>query len=131
MANALYPKGKKKILDADIDLSADTIKVALIDTADETYNSSDEFVSDLTSIGVIARSGALASKTTTSGTFDAADITITSVTGDTVEAIVVYRDSGSDATSALIAWIDTPSISFTPNGSDVLVTFNASGIFSI
>ena len=130
MANALYPLGKKKILDADIDLDTDDIRVALIDTGTTTYNAAHDFVDDI-SAGIVARSTALQNTTTTAGVFDADNITISAVSGSTVEAVVVYKYNASDASAALIAWIDTPAIAFTPNGSDVLVTFNASGIFEI
>jgi hypothetical protein len=129
MASALYPLGKKALLDADIDLLVDNMKVLLIDTADETYNAADQFHSNITGAGIVATSGNLAGKTTTAGVFDANDITITAVSGDTVEAVVLYKDTGSSATSPLLAWFDVSQ--FTPNGSDVTVTFNASGLFAI
>jgi hypothetical protein len=131
MANVLYLKGKAHILGlaTKVDLVADNIKVLLIDTADETFNSADEFHSDVTGAGIVATSGNLAGKTVTSGVFDANDITITAVTGDPVEAVILYKDTGSSATSPLIAWFDVAT--FTPNGSDVTVTFNASGLFAI
>lgn len=131
MASALYPKGKGHLLgvSTQINLLTDNLKVLLIDTADETYNSADEFHSDITGAGIVATSGNLAGKSATSGTFDANDITITGVTGDTVEAVVLYKDTGTSATSPLIAWFDVST--FTPNGSDVTVTFNASGLFAI
>lgn len=132
MASVLYAKGKAHLLglSTKVDLVADDIKVALIDTGTETFGSSDEFLSDITSGGVVATSGNLSSKTVTSGTFDAADITITAVTGSTVEAVILYKDTGTDSTSPLIAWFDLAS-AFTPNGSDATVTFNASGLFAI
>lgn len=131
MASVLYAKGKAHILGlaTKVDLVADTIKVALIDTGTETFGSTDEFMSDITSGGDVARSGALSGKSVTSGTFDANDITITAVSGATVEAVVLYKDTGADASSPLIAWFDVST--FTPNGSDVTVTFNASGLFAI
>lgn len=129
MASQLYPKGKKKILDADIDLLVDDIRAVLIDTADETYNGADEWHSDLTGAGIVATTGNLASKTTTSGVFDAADITILAVTGDTVEAVVLYKWTGVSGTSPLIAWFDVAT--FTPNGSDVTIVWSGSGIFAI
>lgn len=130
MASQLYPQGKKKILDADIDLLVDDIRVVLIDTADETYNSADEFHSDITGAGIVATSGNLGSKTTTSGVFDAADILITAVTGDTIEAVVLYKWTGASGTSPLIAWYDLGA-AFTPNGSDITVVWHSSGIFAI
>lgn len=134
MASVLYPKGKAHLLGlaTKVDLVADNIKVLLIDTADETYNAADEFHSDITGAGIVATSGNLASKTVTSGVFDAADITITAVTGDTVEALVIYKDSGVSASSPLICWMDIST--FTPNGSDVSIVWNNSGtagLFSI
>jgi hypothetical protein len=73
-----------------------------------------------------------ATVSTTAGTFDAGDPTINSVTGSTVEAVVLYAYNASDAAARLIAWIDsTPSIAFTPNGSNVTLQLDALGIFSI
>src|SRR5690242_4179083 len=121
MASQLYPKGKAHILglSTKADLVADTIKVMLIHSATASYSGSNEFVGDLSSGGIIARSGGLSSKTVTSGTFDAADITITAVSGSTVDAVILYKDTGSDSTSPLLAWFDVST--FTPNGSDVTV----------
>ena len=130
MANALYPLGAKAILDGANLLTTDH-RLMLIDTGVETYNAADQFVSNVTS--PVARMAAdLASKTTTAGTFDAADPTINSVTGSTVEAVILYKYNASDAAAALIAWIDSsPTIAFTPNGSNVTLTLDALGIFSI
>lgn len=130
MASQLYPKGKKKILDADIDLLVDDIRAVLIDTADETYNSADEWHSDITAAGIVATTGNLASKTTTSGVFDAADITMTAVTGDTIEAVALYKWTGASGTSPLIAWFDL-GVAFTPNGGDITIVWNGSGLFAI
>ncbi len=88
-----------------------------------------EFVSDLTGASIIARSGNLAGKTTTNGVFDANDITVTAVSGSAFTHVILYADSGSDATSRLVAVFDVAS--FTPSGGDVVVVFNASGLFSI
>lgn len=132
MANALYSLGKKAILDGSIAFLTDDIRIMLVDIADETFNDADQFVSNVTGAGIVARSGALGTKTTTAGTFDAADITINAVTGDQLEVVILYKFNASDAAAPLIAWIDaSPSISFTPNGSNVTVTFDALGIFSI
>jgi len=132
MTNVLYPKGKEKFLSGSINLTSDTIKIGLIDTGTYTYNSTDEFWSSASS-ALVGTAATLASKTVTSGTFDAADVTFTAVTGSSVEALIVYKDTGSAATSPLIAFIDVAAsgLPVTPNGGDITVTFNASGIFSI
>ena len=126
----LYPKGKKKILDADIDLLVDDLKVALIDTADETYNAADEFLADITGAGIVATSANLTGKTTTDGVFDADNTTLVSVTGDQSEAMILYKDTGSSATSPLIAWFDLAA-PYTPTGVNADVVFSGSGLFAI
>lgn len=133
MANALYDLGKKKLLDADIDLLVDNIKVVLVDTATYTVNlSTDEFLDSIPSGERVATSGNLATKTTTAGTFDADNVTFSSVSGDVSEALVVYKDTGTASTSPLIAYIDTATgLPVTPNGGDITVTWDAGGIFSI
>jgi hypothetical protein len=129
MASQLYPLGKKAILDGGIALLTDNIKVLGIDTADEVYNGADQFHSNVTGAGIVFTSGNLAGKTTTAGVFDANDITITGVTGDTIEALILYKDTGVSGTSPLIAWFDIAT--FTPTGSDATIVWNVSGIFGI
>jgi len=132
MANAIYPKAKEKFLDALIDMPADTIKIALIDTGVYTYNSTDEFFS-AASAAVIGTTVTLASKTITNGVFDADNVTFTSVTGASVEALIIYKDTGSAATSPLIMYLDVAAsgLPVTPNGNNIDVQFNASGIFAL
>jgi hypothetical protein len=131
MASQLYPKGKKRILDGDIDLLVDDIRCVLIDTTDETYNAADEYLSHIAAGGIVATyPSAFTGKTTIDGVFDANDLTFTSnVSGDTVEAIVIYKWTGASATSPLIGWFDIST--YTPIGTGVSVKWNASGIFAI
>jgi hypothetical protein len=49
---------------------------------------------------------ALASPTVTAGVADAADITFTGVTGASVEAVLIYKDTGTASTSRVVAIID-------------------------
>jgi hypothetical protein len=131
MANVMYSSGKKAILDGTIAFLTDDIRFMLVDTGVETFNDADQFVSSITS-PVARMSAGLASKTTTAGTFDAADPTINSVSGSTVEAVILYKFNASDAAAPVICWIDsTPTIAFTPNGSNVTLQLDALGIFSI
>lgn len=135
MANALFAKGRQAFLDADIDWSADNIKAVLVDHGSDTpVPATDQFLSDIGAGARIATSGNLASKTSTDGVADAADLTFTAVTGATVESIVLYKDTGSAATSALIAFIDTATgLPFTPNGGDLTVAWDngANKIFKL
>jgi len=132
MASAVYPIALKAFLDGDIDLLTDDIRAILVDVADYTYNAAHDFLDDVPAGARVKVSDALASKTTTGGVFDAADKTLSAVTGDQSEAIIIYKHTGTDSTSNLIAYIDSGSgLPFTPNGSDLTITWNASGIFSI
>jgi hypothetical protein len=128
MASQLFPKGAGHLLGAStqIDLVSDNIKFLFYSGAITTTW---EFVSDLTGASIVARSGNLASKTVTNGVFDAADVTVTSVSGSAFTHVVLYDDSGVDASSQLICVFDISS--FTPTGGDISVIWNASGLFSI
>lgn len=133
MANSLYDKWKEQLLQftANNNLSAGTVKVALV-TAGYTYTSSDQFYSSV-SASVVGTPQILGTKTFTNGVFDAADVNFTAVTGSQVVSLVVYIDTGSAATSPLVAFIDTSvtNLPVTPNGGDITITWNASGIFAL
>ena len=133
MANALYPIWKQNLLDfvANNDLSGGTVKVALVDTGTYTYSAAHDFYSDIS--GVVGTPQTIGTKTFTNGVFDGANVTFTAVTGATVEALVIYIDTGSAATSPVVAYIDTSvtGLPVTPNGGDITITWNASGIFAL
>lgn len=131
MASAIYPKFKEAILQGGVDMSSATIKAALVDTGTYTYNAAHDFYNDVS--GVVGTPQTIGSKTFTNGLFDGADVTFTAVSGNTVEAIVIYEDTGNSATSHLIAYIDSASAGLpaTPNGGDIAITWNASGIFQL
>lgn len=134
MANALYPKWKEQLLQftANNNLSTGTVKVALIDTGTYTYSSSDQFWSSASSASV-GTPQTIGSKTYTNGVFDGADVTFTAVTGNSVEALILYIDTGVAGTSPLVAYIDTSvtGLPVTPNGGNITITWNASGIFAL
>lgn len=133
MANAIYPLYKQALLDAstDIDLNDGTVKVALVDTGTYTYNAAHDFYNDLS--GVVGTDQTIANTTVTNGLFDGDNVTFTAVSGNTVEALVIYIDTGNAATSRLVAYIDTSvtGLPVTPNGGDITITWNASGIFQL
>lgn len=133
MANALYDKGREGFLDGSFDWISGSIKAVLVDTASYSVNlATDQFISSIPSGERVATSANLTSKTATAGVADAADITLSAVTGDQSEAIVIYNDTGVDTTSRLIAYIDTATgLPVTPNGGDITISFNASGIFKL
>ena len=133
MANALYPKWKEQLLQftANNNLSAGTVKVALV-TAGYTYSAANQFYSSV-SASVVGTPQTIGSKTFTDGVFDGGNVTFTAVTGSQVVALVLYIDTGSAATSPLVAFLDTSitNLPVTPNGGDITITWNASGIFAL
>lgn len=133
MANAIYPLYKQALLDgsANTDINDLTAKAALVDTGVYTYSAADEFLTSLT--GVVGTAQTIANTTVANGLFDGDDVTYTAVTGNSVEAIVIYIDTGVAATSRLVAYIDTSvtGLPVTPNGGNIDITWNASGIFQL
>ncbi|MDQ0923336.1 putative RNA methylase [Pseudarthrobacter sp. W1I19] len=137
MASALYPPFKQSLLSQNpsVDLDTDTIKVALVNVStDYTYSAAHQYKSSVTSYSGTTDQ-TLTSPTVALGVFDAADSTFTSVAisgAKTVQALVVYKDTGSAATSPLIAYIDGFT-AITPNGGNITVTWDngAAKIFAL
>jgi len=126
VASQLYPKGAENILEGNAQFGTHNFKVLFYSGS---FNSAHEFHSDLTGTSIIATSGNLASVVATNGVVNANDITITAVTGSAFTHVILFRDTGTSATSPLIAIFDVAS--FTPTGGDVNVVFHTSGLFSI
>lgn len=140
MANALFNPGREGFLLGEIDYDTAVIKVALVRSY--TFNAAHKFVSDLTGAGGVlhATSSALASKTGTSGTADAADFTFTAPSANASGHSLMYFQSsavggGADVgagSQRLIAWVDTGTgLPVTPNGADINVVFNVAGLFTL
>jgi hypothetical protein len=141
VANALFTSFRNTVLGngtATADLDTDTIKAMFVDHADDTpVVATDDFINDILSaarVPAIASCPALGTKTigtVAAGVFDAADTTFTALTGDASESLILFKDTGTDTTSTLIAFWDTATgLPLTPNGGDVTVTWNASGIIA-
>lgn len=141
MANALFTSYKANMLGdntfTNVQLDADTIKAMFVDHADDTpVAATDDAINDILSAGrvpAIASCPTLGTKTVTNGVFDAADATFTALSGDQVESLILFKDTGTESTSALLVFFDTFSsgMPLTPNGGDVTVVWNGSGIFSL
>lgn len=139
MVNAVYPKYKQSLLteaDASKSLDQTTANVApyaaLVDTGTYTYNSSHQFYSSLS--GVQGTDQQITTPTVSNGLFDGDDCTFPSVTGNSIEAIVVYRkNAGANTTWRLVLYDDTSitGAPVTPNGGDIKITWNASGIMQL
>jgi hypothetical protein len=140
LSNVLFNTAKEGFLAGEIDWDTAVFKVLLV----RSYAgvASHKFVSDVTGAGgvVAATSAALTAKTLVSGVADAADITFTAAAANASgHGLLVIQSSavggGADVAATaqrVVAWFDTgTNLPITPNGGDITVQWNASGIFSI
>jgi len=136
MASKIYPLGIQNMFKTVRHLEEAGMKVIIVDGT-VTYDVAHDFLDDV-SAGIVDGTAAIALTTpavtvsTTTLKFDAADTGLTwaAVTdANDVGAAIVYNDTGTPATSSLIAFLDATDL--VTNGSDVTLTFNASGIFTI
>jgi hypothetical protein len=140
MANTLYDKGRELFLGAQINWATATIRCCLVDTAAGKYSFSaaHQFFNSVNQNGSViapATGGGIQLVWSGSGSpnlpivggaADADDVTFSTVSGNSIEAIVIYQDKGTgDAASPLIAYIDTATgLPITPNGGDIIVTWD-------
>jgi hypothetical protein len=98
----------------------------LIDTADYTVAiDTHEFASDVAAASKVA-TATLAGKSSALGVADANDTVFSAVTGDPSEALILWKDTGTQSTSPLIAYIDTATgLPVTPNGGDITVQWDS------
>lgn len=133
MANKVYPKFKKATISggANINFLTGNVRFVLIDTDTYTYSDSHEFLSDIASGARISISGLLTSKAVS----DAADIQSGNARFDAVvsaadvEAVAMFIDTGTAATSRLIFFMDTgiSGLPVTPDGASYNLLAPADG----
>jgi hypothetical protein len=137
MANRWYVKGKKHFGLGDIAWKAaggSTIRCFIVDSADYTVDTNaHEFLSDIPAAareggsGTGYNQGALMTliDAADDGILDAADTTMTAVTGDQAEYIVIYKQGTADGDSILLLFIDVATgLAITPNGNDILIQWS-------
>jgi hypothetical protein len=126
MANALYDKARELFLTGGLNMATDNIKCVLVDTATYTVNlGTDQFLSIIPGVELVATSANLSGKTVSAGVFDALDVVFATVAGDVAEALVIYKDTGVAATSPLIVYIDVAAgLPVVPNGGNITVTWD-------
>jgi len=142
MANALYPLTREKFLQATMPAwDSGDYRILLIRTAGGTgpyytYSAAHDFLDDVPNNSACRPATAVAlteSSPANDGTADAADVTFPTVaSGEAIQALIVYRHTGTESTSELVAYWDVGvGLPVTPNGADVNCVFNASGLFKL
>lgn len=132
--------GKTSDYSARVDLDTDTIKAIFLDEGTDTALTSDVFMSGISgglnpTFANAQALGTITLGTVAAGVFDAADTVFTAgsvLTGSTtVEALLVFKFGTVAGDSPLLAnWgTGVTGLPLTPNGGDVTVAWNASGIW--
>jgi hypothetical protein len=139
MANAVYPLFKQSLLtEADANKSlnqtgSNAPYASLITTASGyVYSASHQYYTSLTNI--VGTPQPITTPTVANGTFAGDNVTFTAVSGTVVGAIVIYRqNAGANTTWRLVLYEDTSvtGLPVTPNGGNIVITWNASGIFTL
>lgn len=123
MATIFYTGFKEQLLTAGINLLTDDIKVVLIIGANYTPSVADVYLSQIPAGGTKGDPQPLLNKTVTGGTFDADDVSFSTVTGPgQITGLLLYKDTGNPATSPLI-FADTAPTGF-PVTDPVAITIN-------
>lgn len=131
--NAKYTKFGEGLLNGQFALLTDDIRALLVDSVLYSVDlANDEFLADIPGGAIIATSQSLSGKDTTDGILSASDTTFVGAAGLTAELLILYKHTGSSATSRLMVVFDTATgLALTPNGSDVDVRWPVNGIFEI
>ena len=118
-----YPKGAQKVWSGAVNFMADTLNVALLPSS-YTYDAAHEFLADVGT--VVGTAQTLTGKSVTGGVFDADDADFGVIaTGPTAGSAVIYKDTGSAASSPLLLHItDVVGLPLTANGSGVQVAWS-------
>jgi len=139
MANVVYNYTKAELLRGHIALDSDTIKVALVTSSYspdiDTHENFDDITNEVSGTGYTAGGAALANKAVTKdttddeGVFDADDLTWSSAS-ITARGAILYKDTGTPATSQLLAYIDFAEDK-SASGGDFVIQWNAEGILNL
>lgn len=124
MSNRKYDSGREDFANGG-DWDTQNYKALLVDTT-LAFNNAHRTIADISS-SVVSRSANLSSKTLTDGKCACDDAVFTTPTSGHTVNVVIARDSGTDATSPLIAFFDTGT-NFPGHTAGVDMTFEASAV---
>lgn len=139
MPDIIFNSFKKNIMNGNINLAVDTIKVMLVTSSYVPDQDAHEFKSSVTNevVGTNYTAGGavLTGKTVSQdntdneGVFDANDVTWGNST-ITAKGAIFYKDTGVAATSPLICYIDFGTTKISTN-SDFVLQWNTEGILNL
>lgn len=123
--SAIYSTAKALLLTAGIDLENDAVSALLIDGDSYAFDPLDAFLSDIPVPARVGVATPLTGRTVNipgPGVLDANDVTIPSVVGPEVDAVLLFKDTGVAGTSPLIAYVD--GVNVTPNGGNIVIAWD-------
>lgn len=136
MASGAYAFGMSEFLAGNIDWDANTIKVMAVKTGYTQDKEAHQFLSNVSSSRYVGTTDqTLGSKTNVIDStnnrveISGGSVTYTAVALDgsnNVIGFIIYKDTGTPGTSALLAFDDTADI--IPNGGNITYTPNVEGI---
>lgn len=139
MASFIYNIGKKEILSGEIDLTNDTIKVALVTSSysadKDAHEHFDDIDNEVVGSPYVAGGSELANKafnadnTNDRGELDADDVTW-AVATITARAAIIYKSTGVAATSTLIAYVDFGQ-DYITSGLDFTIEWDSEGVLGL
>lgn len=136
MANKIYPKFKKAAISGGptVNLLTGSVKLVMLDLGTYTYDDTDEFLSDIAGGAQIGISGNLSSKSVSDlAAFQSGNGRFDAITGTSVEALAMFIDTGSPASSRLVAFFDTgiTGLPVTPAGTSYNIIVDPAGWFQL
>lgn len=117
-----YDGAREAFVGGDLDWDAGDFRVILLSAAYAPDRSGHVFLTSVAGAARVATSASLSGKTKTAGVLDANDVTMSSVSGDPVVALVIYQHTGVEGTSRLVLY--TNQVAFTPDGGNVTVRWS-------
>lgn len=141
MANTLYPLYKQALLseaqynkglDQPDAVNGPYLALMTIGTGAYVYAPTHQFYTDLTNIQGSPQQ--ITSPAVANGLFTGGSCVFVNITGTALGALVIYRpNSGANTTWRLALYEDTGIVGFpiTPNGGNIIVQWNSSGIFQL
>lgn len=127
MSDFLYPSAKRLMLTGQFDWLTDPVVAILIAEGQYTPSINHSTMLDVPPSARVALSAVLTGRTVNVNVVDADDYLYTYVSGPRVNAVLLVVNTGLDATSSLICYLDTAvtGIPFNPAASPVQITWDS------
>lgn len=132
MAAHWYPAGIAAVMNGSVDLDGADIRAVLV-TSGYAFNVAHDFLDDVGAGFRVGTPVALAGKAIivngNNRALDATDTTWVALSGSAANAVVLYVFNASEPAAQLLGYLD--GFTVTPNGDDVTLRWNASGLLEV